>query len=322
MSARKLCNCSDSVVSYHHGLGKLAATNNRPLQITAGLIVEELPVTEPAHFVSIDNGQFVKKATEIVEKAQARGVSMRILGALAVYIHCLDIPHCIETHKALDRNGEGKPMFTDLDFLAYKKQSRDVAKILQEAGFKADPMVAWWFGDRMMIYEHAQTKLHVDVFLNKLEYSHDVLFGEKPGSGRLELDSPTISLEDLVLEKLQPNHMGRKDAIDLIVLFMGHEVREQHGENIIDGTYIAKVLSDDWGFWYDLTTNLEKVRSLARELRDQNRLLPEHCETVFQRTTELLRIIENAPKTKKWDARAKVGTRKPWFRSVEELKQS
>jgi hypothetical protein len=282
----------------------------------------EPALAEPAHFVSLDSDQFVKEATAIVEKAQSRGVPLRILGALAIYAHCLDMPDCIKTHKALARNGDGNPMFTDLDLIAYKKQSRDVTKIIQEAGFKADPMLNWWFGDRMMVYEHPQTKLHVDIFFNKLEYSHDVLFGEKPGSGRLELDSPTISLGDIVLEKLQPHQMGRKDAVDLIVLFMGHEVREQNSKNIIDGSYVGKVLSDDWGFWYDVTANLEKVRNLARELVDQKKLLPEWHETVIGRTNELLRIIESTPKTKKWNVRAKVGTAKPWFRPVEELMPS
>jgi hypothetical protein len=213
-------------------------------------------------------------------------------------------------------------MFTDLDLIAYKKQSKNVTEMIKKSGFKADPMLNWWFGDRMMVYEHPQTKLHVDIFFNKLEYSHDVLFGEKPGSGRLELDYPTITLEDIVLEKLQPHQMGRKDAIDLIVLFLGHEVKEQTGKDLIDASYVAKVLSDDWGFWYDVTTNLEKVRTLARELVDQKKLLAKQSEVVIERTGELLRIIETTPKTKKWNLRSRVGTTKPWYRAVEELMPS
>lgn len=175
-------------------------------------------MTEPAHFVSTDAEQFVKEATAIVERAQSRGVLLRILGALAVYVHSLHKSDCTKAHRALERNGQGKPMFTDLDLIAYKKQSREVTKILQETDFKPDRMVDWWFRDRMMVYENPQNKLHVDVFFNKLEYGHDVIFGEKPGSGRLELDCPTIALEDIVLENLQPHQMGRKGAIDLVVL--------------------------------------------------------------------------------------------------------
>ena len=279
-------------------------------------------MTEPAHFVSLESERFVREATTIVEKAESRGIPLRILGALAIYVHCLDMPDCVKRYEALARNGEGKPMFTDLDLIAYKKQSKDVTKIIQEAGFKADAMLNWWFGDRMMIYEHPQTRLHVDIFFNKLEYSHDVVFGEKPGAGRLELDSPTIPLADIVLEKLQPHQMGRKDAIDLIVLFMVHEVREQNGKNVIDGSYVGRVLSDDWGFWYDVTTNLEKVRNLAGELVDQNKLLPEQRDTVIKRTDDLRKIIENTSKTKKWNERARIGTTKPWFRPVEELMPS
>ena len=279
-------------------------------------------MTEPVHFVSIDTEQFVKEATAIVERAQSRGVLLRILGALAVYVHSGDKSDCTKAHRALERNGQGKPMFTDLDLIAYKKQSREITKILQEADFKPDPMVNWWFGDRMMVYENPQNKLHVDLFFNRLEYSHDVIFGEKPGSGRLELDYPTITLEDIVLEKLQPHQMGRKDAIDLIVLLMGHDVKEQNSKDAVGGGYVGRVLSDDWGFWYDVTTNLDKVRNLARELANQNGLLLRQCDTVIGRISELSKIISNTPKTKKWNVRARVGTAKPWFRVVDELMPS
>ncbi len=41
--------------------------------------------------------------------------------------------------------------------------------------------------------------------------------------------------------------------IDLIALFIVHDVHDQFGKNGVDGSYIAKILSDEWGFWYDAT---------------------------------------------------------------------
>jgi len=284
--------------------------------------IRPLNEPEPAHFVSLDSDQFAKEATGIVENAKSRGIVLRILGALAVYVHSLDRPDCIQAHTTFQRNGEGKPMFTDLDLIAYKKQRKDVVKLLQDSGFKADSMVNWFFGDKMMVYEHPESKLHVDVFFNKLEYSHDVVFGEKPGSGRLEIDSPTIAPSDIVLEKLQPHQMGRKDALDLIVLFMGHDVGEQDGKETIDGVYVGSVLSDDWGFWYDVTTNLVKVRDLTNELLTQNKITREQSDRVKKAVDELSKRIDSSPKSKKWKAREKDGVSKPWFRPVEELMPS
>jgi len=280
--------------------------------------MEKLNVAEPAHFVSMDSEQFVKEATAIVDNAQSRKICLRILGALAIYIHSHD-SEFIKLYLDLARNGDGNPMFTDLDLIAYKKQSRDVTKLLQDLSFKADNMVNWWFGDRMMVYEHPESKLHVDVFFNNLEYSHDVRFGDKPGSGRLELDYPTITLEDLVLEKLQPHQMGRKDAVDLIILFLAHQVRKQSEKDSIDGGYIARILSDDWGFWYDSTMNLDKVKSLSTDLVTKGKLAASRSATLGATIDELRKLIDIEPKTKNWNKRAKTGINKPWYRQVEEL---
>jgi hypothetical protein len=245
---------------------------------------------------------------------------LRILGALAVYIHSLDKPECINAFKSLGRLGEGKPVFTDLDLIGYGKQRKEIIKLFEdELKFRPEPMINALFGDKRLIFYHPQGKYHVDVFLNKLEFSHDVNFGDKPGSGRLELDYPTITLADIVLEKLQIHYINLKDLVDLIILFMGHELSEEGGKDVIDGGYIAKILSDDWGFWYDATTNLEKTKELAKTLREKGKLSDEHMRIVMERIDKLRRIIDATQKTKNWQKRAKIGTNKPWYREVEEM---
>jgi hypothetical protein len=273
----------------------------------------------PIHFVEMSEEEFLKEALGIVEKAQNRGVYLRILGALAVYIHSLDKPECINAFKSLERLGEGKPIFTDLDLIGYSKQQKEITKLFEELKFQPDRMINVLFAGKRLIFYHPQGKYHVDVFLNKLEFSHDVNFGDKPGSGRLELDYPTITLADIVLEKLQIHYINLKDLIDLIILFMGHEVDEKGGKDVIDGGYIAKILSDDWGFWYDATTNLEKTKTLAKTLREKGKLSDEHMRIIMERIDKLRRIIDATQKTKNWQKRAKIGTSKPWYREVEEL---
>ena len=63
--------------------------------------------------------EFVAEAMRIVEAAQSRGVYLRVLGALAVYIHSLDNSEIAGAFKSLGRFGEGQPVFTDLDLGAY-----------------------------------------------------------------------------------------------------------------------------------------------------------------------------------------------------------
>lgn len=275
----------------------------------------------PTDFVKLDESEFVNEALKIVETAQSRQVYLRILGALAVYVHSLDKEDCTNAFKSLGRFGEGKPTFTDLDLGAYGKQKKETNKVFQDLKFKPDIMVNALFGNRRLIFYHPKNIFHVDIFLDKLEFSHDVRFGEKPGLGRLELDYPTITLEDIVLEKLQIHNINRKDLIDLIVLFMGHDVSDQNTKDSVAGNYIANVLSEDWGFWYDATTNLDKVKSLAMEFEGSGKLSHEQVNKALNGIAQLRQIIEKATKTERWKVRARVGTTKPWFREVEEVQR-
>jgi hypothetical protein len=275
----------------------------------------------PSEFVRLGEQEFVNEALKIVETAQSRQVYLRILGALAVYVHSLDKTECTSAFKSLGRFGEGQPVFTDLDLGAYGKQKKEMNKLFQELKFKPDVMVNALFGNRRLIFYHPKNVFHVDIFLDKLEFSHDVRFGEKPGSGRLEVDYPTIPLEDIVLEKLQIHNINRKDLIDMIVLFMGHEVSENNTKDLIAGNHVANILSDDWGFWYDATTNLDRVKSLTHEFVNLGKISHEHGSRALNGLAKLLEIIEKTPKTERWKIRARVGTSKPWFREVEEVQR-
>ena len=265
--------------------------------------------------------EFVKEATRIVETAQSQGVYQRIMGSLAAYIHSMDKPEIISTFNSLGRFGQGKPNFTDLDLMAYSKQGRQVGQIFKQMGFRPDEMVNGFFGDRRLIFYSPTGTYHVDIFLNKLEFSHTVEFGEKPGEGRLELDSPTISLTDLVLEKLQIHEINRKDLVDLIVLFLGHSVSSSgaNERDSVDGAYISRILGGDWGFWYDAFANLSKVKSFANELTSEGKLTNEHLSTVSREVDRLIDMVNSSPKTKRWEVRSKVGTKRPWYREVEEV---
>ncbi len=265
--------------------------------------------------------EFVKEAMSIIEKAQSRGIYQRVLGSLGVYMHSLHKPECVATFKSLGRFGEGLPMFTDLDLAGYSKQGRDISKLFRELNFKSNDMLNGLFGDRRLMYYNPVGKYQVDVFLDKLEFSHDVEFGEKPGSGRLELDFPTIALADIVLEKLQIHKINRKDLIDLAILFLGHEVNDSESfqKEVVNGDYIRKLLGDDWGFWFDAVGNLRKVKTQVTDLATEGKLTSQQLATITQRVDKLIEILEVSPKTKKWEKRAKVGTAKPWFKEVEEV---
>jgi hypothetical protein len=278
-------------------------------------------LTEGQAYVSLSDQDFLREAVALVETAQQRKISLRILGSLAIYAHSVHVPECIAVFHRLGRIEEGKPLFTDLDLAGYAKQGRFISGLFKDKQFKADDMVNGFFGDRRLIYYEGSGKFHVDVFLDKLEFSHDVQFGSRPEDGRLELDYPTITLADIVLEKLQIHQIGRKDLVDLIILFLGHDLRGDAALNreLVDDQYLCELLGDDWGFWHESLQNLEKTRQLLQSFQQSGRLDPDQFARVRDRLATLERKLQAAPKTRKWEKRARAGTTKPWYREVEEV---
>jgi polyhydroxyalkanoate synthesis regulator phasin len=272
---------------------------------------------EGIHFVEMDEESFVKECVDLLKKAQERGIVMRILGAMAVYIHSGNNARLREIHRM--RFGEGVPMFTDLDLMAYSKQLNDIKKFFESLGYKPDRMINILFPGKRLIYYHPEGKYHIDVFFNKLEFSHDVPFGDSPGKGRLELSFPAISPTDVVLEKLQIHHINRKDLVDLIVMFLSHELSDRDGDGLINKKYIAKLLANDWGFWYDARENLEKVKGMASTLVKEGILKEDEAQIVVKKVDELIKAIDEEPKTKNWEKRAKKGTKEKWYREVDEI---
>ncbi|RSN75214.1 MAG: hypothetical protein DSO07_04860 [Thermoproteota archaeon] len=272
---------------------------------------------EGIHFVEMDEESFVKECVDLLKKAQEKGIVMRILGAMAVYIHSGNNARLREIHRM--RFGEGVPMFTDLDLMAYSKQMNDIKKFFESLGYKPDRMINILFPGKRLIYYHPEGKYHIDVFFNKLEFSHDVPFGDSPGKGRLELSFPAISPTDVVLEKLQIHHINRKDLVDLIVMFLSHELSDRDGDGLINKKYIAKLLADDWGFWYDAKENLEKVKGMASTLVKEGILKEDEAQIVVKKVDELIKAIDEEPKTKNWEKRAKKGTKEKWYREVDEI---
>jgi hypothetical protein len=133
------------------------------------------------------------------------------------------------------------------------------------------------------------------------------------------LDYPTITITDLVLEKLQIHEINRKDLVDLTVTFLYHPIRDGFSRDAVDARYISSILWNDWGFWYDATSNLQKTALMCEALKVEGKLVDGQVASVKSRISELLGYLEKTQKSSDWTKRAKVGTSKPWYRDVEEV---
>ncbi|HXX72768.1 MAG TPA: hypothetical protein VEI80_03665 [Candidatus Acidoferrales bacterium] len=162
----------------------------------------------------------------------------------------------------------------------------------------------------MVFYDASGTNRHCDVFIDKLEFCHDIDFQD-----RLEVDYPTIPLVELLLEKMQIVKLNEKDVIDTIMLLREHEVGDSDKEKINAGR-LAKLTGHDWGLWKTVTTNLEKVRDAAKT---NPKLLEEDKKGVDSKITALRARIDSESKSRGWKMRAAIGEKRQWYRDVDEL---
>lgn len=248
----------------------------------------------------VENEHFVAEALRIVEQAEVQGIRLRILGSLAYRIHC---PTNIDLFAKMER------ALTDIDFAAEKRQSKEIKRFLGASGYVEDQRMTVSTEGSRYYFEHPDTQLGVDVFMNELYFCHRI-----PFDGRLDLDRPTISTADLLLEKMQIVELNLKDITDTMILLLEHPIGTDHdGSEAIDGAYIAKLLHDDWGFYYTVTTNLDKV---GRFLPDNTAISGPQADVIRARLAEIRQLIEDAPKSRRWRIRAKVGTKKQWYQDV------
>lgn len=251
---------------------------------------------------------FVGEAIRIVEKARENGLTLRVLGATAFRIHCPDYVH---VHISMGR------VVTDIDFAAYSKEGEKIEKFLAKDHFQSErhqaSLTPGLFVGRH-IYENPETGLHVDIFEDELNMCHVVNF-----RNRLDLDYPTITLADLALEKLQIVTLNEKDVRDMLMLFAAHPVGDTEKETI-NGKYIADIMSKDWGFFYTTTMNLGKIRKGMERYKDL--FSAQDNQNIQERITKLEQMIESAPKSLKWKARAAIGPRVQWYNDVEEVERA
>lgn len=247
----------------------------------------------------VEHIEYVDRALGLVEQARARGLELRILGSLAYRLHC---PANIDLFEQMKRD------LTDIDLAARSDQRSDVRAWLESLGFVVDRDLLVATEGKRYAFSDPGSGMIVDVFFDELYFCHPI-----PLRDRLKLDYPTITPTDLLLEKTQIVEINPKDIKDSLVLLLEHPL-DPSGEDTIDPGYVSRMLAADWGFYYTVTTNLEKLRL---HLTD-GELSPEQAQTVGGRIDALKRAIEEEPKTGKWKMRARIGPRKRWYQEVAE----
>jgi len=259
-------------------------------------------MTREQDAVVVDRTALEREVDRIISAVAAVGPPIRVLGSIGVALHC---PAARLLLPAFDRT------FADIDFAAYRRDARPISAAVTGLGYVEARDVYITSEGHRAIFKHPVSRIHVDVFYDRLEFCHVI-----PLAGRLEVDAPTIPLAELLLSKLQIVKLNEKDVVDTIVLLLDHPLGAGD-DDTIDVGRIAALCADDWGLWRTLTMNLEKVALLAAtypQLRDHQRA------RVAAAVAELKQAIDAVPKPFAWRMRDRIGGRRQWWTDVDEVR--
>jgi len=245
--------------------------------------------------------KFENELKTILKASGDLGIMMRVIGSLAFQMHC---PNFGFLQAAMGR------AYTDIDFGAYSRQNKQISEMMAKFGYVENREVFIGSEGERAIFDNPGTSLHVDVFYEKLDFCHAIYWKD-----RLEVDSPTIPLAELLLEKMQIVQINEKDIIDTIMLLLEHPLGDTDKE-IINIKLTAQLCANDWGLWRTTTMNLNKVRHLAQHYPQ---LTSEHKSTVESKVNEILARLNSEPKSMAWKLRDRVGDRVKWYKDVDEV---
>jgi hypothetical protein len=245
------------------------------------------------------------EARRIVATAQAAGVTLRLIGGLAVRARCREMEFCQRDH-------------SDIVMVGLRAQLPAMVEVFRSLGFVEDQHVAMATANQQVQFSRpcahggaagpVHDDDHVDVFLDAFRMDHEIDLRQ-----RLRLADVTVPVSDLLLTKLQIVKLNEKDLKDIVTLLK--DTDEEGGAGAaIDAAYIAGLCAADWGLFYDVATNLGRVSERLPEFA----LAPADQQRVRGRLARLVGAIDAAPKSLRWRVRARVGTRAPWHDEVDE----
>jgi len=239
-----------------------------------------------------------EEVRRVVDAAGERGLHLRVIGGVAVKLHCPSAEH-----RSMART------YGDVDFMGYRSERTEVQRLIEDLGYEPNRRFNALQGHRRLLFDHPQLGYDADVMLDVFVMCHELNF-----VGRLELDEYTVPIEELLLSKMQVVELNEKDVKDSFAMLYDHDIAEVDDLDTIDPRFVAKLCSDDWGWYKTLTMNIDKMTELAPDYLDEK-----ETEVVVERLARLRQVIEEVPKSMKWKMRARVGEKRPWYQLPEDV---
>jgi hypothetical protein len=203
----------------------------------------------------------------------------------------------------------------DLDFICASRAGKQLTSVLLDSGYLADEQFNALNGARRLLFLDPEHGRQIDVFVGSFEMCHELPLAE-----RIETRPDTLPAAELLMTKLQIVELNRKDQRDAFALLDGTTIADADlaaGVDAINAARIAELTSHNWGLQRTFELNLERLRAAIGELE----LEQPRQAAIADRIGQLQTAIDDAPKSRRWKMRARIGERKQWYEEPEEVQR-
>jgi hypothetical protein len=237
-----------------------------------------------------------EEVQRVLNGAEVAGVDLRATGGVAVGLRCPS------AHRPpLSRS------YNDLDFVAAKRQRRALESLFQDLGYDPEDEFNALHGESRMFFLDRQNSREADVFIDAVRGCHQLDVAD-----RLHVADRTLAPADLLLSKLQVRETNRKDHLDVFALLVDWELRDD--DTGINRHRLTEVCCSDWGWWRTVTAVASSAEAVAAEI-----LAGEDLGRVLNSLRGIQRLLQDAPKSRRWKLRARLGDRVAWYETPEEV---
>jgi len=241
----------------------------------------------------------VEQALRIIRRSDERGVPLRLLGGLAVRVSS---PSAV-SHERLLRS------YADIDLVGLSRDRWRIKELFLELDYVPDERFNALNGRTRLIFYPPDGERHVDIFLDRFQMCHSVDLRQRLFPGYL-----TLSMADLLLTKLQVVETNVKDMQDILAILLDHQVCTGENPEMIDIAYLGKLASSNWGLYTTINDNLQCTTEDM-----VNFLNAEEQAKVKTRVEEIMKILDETPKSIAWQMRSKIGRRMEWYELPDEV---
>ncbi len=258
------------------------AAVSEPATIITGTQVSPSPL-----FVELE-----QESNRLTESAKNSQITLCAIDPISIW-QC-----CPQTRKLV-----ATPEKRYLDFASRASQSDAVARLFERMGYQSNQRFNEMYGTRRLNFLHSVRDISADVYLDAFEMYHRLDL-----TALLSQEATILPETPLALFRLQLVEMPSSALSELCALLLEHELSVGPEEEKIDASEVTRVCADDWGWYKTVTTNLDQLVTFA-----PTALSPSESDTVIDRVQRLRQSIDGAPKSLRWQTRARIGETMRWY---------